>query len=607
MPQENPKASGPRHHDNPTSIKLKLTQMKKPYITPLALLLAGTLSAQTLTKEIVIERDVETSLPAAQRIGNFPSMLRPQVPDSRLRMVDFTSGATVPGMLTMLEPADGQPPFTLSPYRGYASLGYFPAYNLGVSAGYSIISRPTSSLNVWTQFDGNSYKDQYDESLNRNSITLGTDFSHLFGKSRRLDVSADFTYNAYNRPWEATDPDHHTLGFDIDAAWSARSHSLAYYVTAGFNHFGLSGKDVGLSYEPLDAISQNIVKASVGVVYPLSDKSSLCGHVGADFAHAGNMNTLVSEIYTGGPHVNTPQLLPGDGTTMGLITVAPSYRYTSGAFSTRLGLKAQVATKAGKTFHIAPDVQFNLRPASTFAATLSFGGGEHINRLSDLYDINPYMSVAQGVKFSEVPFTADLRLTFGPFYGASVELSGGYAMANDWLMPDAADVITRDGVVAYDDPEHTVYASMFSTVDLRAFHYGAKFTWKYSSKIEASVKYCGAPGSYSHSYYLNRDRARHLLEIKASVKPLDALTVDAGFNLRAGRSLYSHWGVMPGEKPVRYNLRNSNSLNIGATYRIFEWLSAYARVENILGRRAYMFNFLEQQGVHGLVGAAVKF
>lgn len=582
--------------------------MKKQYITMAAMLAAGIgMSAQTLTKEIIIERDVDPTLPQVQRISNFPSMLQPQAPESRLRMVDVTSASHVPGMLSMLEPADGQPSYLLSPYRGYASLGYFPAYNLGLSAGYSIIAKPGSSLNAWTQFDGNSYKDQYDETLKRNSVTVGADFSHLFGRSRRLDVSADFTYNAYNRPWEEVDPDHHTLKFNADAAWSARHNSLAYYVTAGFNHFGFSGKEIGMAANDLDGISQNIIKAGAGTAYFITDKSSVTGHVDVNFVNTNNFNSLQTSPWAGGPGPNTPLLIDGKGKTLGLITLAPAYRYTSGKFSTQLGLKAQITTNSGKTFHIAPDVKFNVRPASVFAATLTIGGGEHINALSELYDINPYMSVAQGFKFSNVPLNAEMKLTFGPFYGASVELFGGYAIANDWLMPDAADVTGASGIVNYDDPERAVFCSMFNTVDLRAAHYGAKLSWKYNKNIEASVKYTGAPGSYKHSYYLNRDRAKHVMEVKASVTPISPLTIDASFELRAGRSLYSYWGVMPDEKPMRYDLLNSNSLNIGATYRFFDWLSAFARVENILGRRAYMFNLLEQQGVKGLVGAAVKF
>lgn len=577
--------------------------MKKLYIALAATVTGLGMTAQTLTKEIVIEREVDPTLPEAARINNFPTLLQPQTPSTRLPFVDVTSATAVPGMLTMLEPADGQPAFTLSPYRGYATLGYFPAYNLGVSAGYSIIAKPASALNVWTQFDGWSYKDQYDETLKRNSVTVGADFSHLFGRTRRLDLSADFTYNAYNKPWEEEDPNHSTLAFNLDAAWSARHEALAYYVTADFNHFGFSGKELHMSNNDLKGISQNIIKASAGTAYFITDKSSLTGHVDVSFVNTNKFNTLLTDVTVGGTSYYLPVLMPGDGKTMGLITLAPSYRYTSGVFSTCLGVKAQIATNAGKTFHIAPDVKFNVRPVSTFAATLTLGGGEHINRLSDLYDIDPYMSVAQGYKFSEVPFTADLKLAFGPFYGASFELFGGYAVANDWLMPEAVD-----GAAGPNPPSNRMYyGSMFNGVDLRAVHYGAKFSWKYNKNIEASVKYSGAPGSYRHSYYLNRDRARHVMEVKASVTPIDPLTIDASFELRAGRSLYTRWGTIVDSDPIKFNLRNANSLNIGASYRFFDWLSAFARVENILGRQAYMYNMLEQQGVHGLVGAAVKF
>lgn len=582
--------------------------MKIQYILLAAAFTGLGMTAQTLTKEIVIERDVEATLPEAARISNYPTLIQPQVPTSRLPFFDTTAATRVPGMLTTLEPAEGAPAISLSPYRGYASLGYLPAYNLGISAGYSIIADSRTSLNVWTQFDGNSYKDQYDETLKRNKVTVGADFAHLFGGSRRLNISTDFSYNAYNRPWEAVDANHNTTEFDIDAAWSARAKAMAYYVTAGFNHFGFSGKEVGLASvlaDDIDAVSQNIVKATGGATFAITDKSSLSGHVGISFVNTNRFNTLEYIPYAGTPGPNKPMLMAGEGKTLGLITLAPAYRYTFGIFSTSIGVKAQITTNADNTFHIAPDVKFNLRPYSTFAATLSFGGGEHINTLSELYNINPYMSVAQGHKFSEVPFTADLRLTFGPFYGASLELFGGYAVANDWLMPDVADITDATGVIPVAD--RTVYGTMFKAVDLRAMHYGATFSWKYNNNIRASVKYTGAPGSYSHSYYLNRDRARHILEAKASVTPIEPLTIEAMFEQRAGRSLYSHWGVMPAEEPLKYDLRNASSLNVGATYRFTDWVSVFARVENILGRQAYMYNMLEQQGVHGLVGAAIKF
>lgn len=578
--------------------------MKKQHIILAAALISTCASAQTLTKEIVIEREVDPTLPEAARINNYPVLLQPQAPASRLPFVDVTAAARVPGMLTMLEPAEGQAPFSLSPYRGYASLGYFPAYNLGISAGYSIIAKPASSLNVWTQFDGWSYKDQHDETLKRNSVTVGADFSHLFGRTKRLDVSADFTYNAYNKPWEEADPNLSTTAFNIDAAWSARHRSLAYYVTADFNHFGFSGKKLHLSNYNLKGISQNIIKASAGTAYFITDKSSVVGHVDVSFSGFNKFNSLVTVPPTVGIYnYYFPELLAGDGKTMGLITLAPSYRYSSGAFSTQLGIKAQIATNAGKTFHIAPDVKFNVRPVSTFAATLTLGGGEHINSLQELYNIDPYMSVAQGYKFSEVPFTADLALTFGPFYGASVKLFGGYAVANDWLMPD----VLSGAAGPNPSSNRLYYGSMFNAVDLRAVHYGAEFAWKYNKNIEASVKYDGAPGSYRHSYYLNRDRARHVLEAKASVTPISPLTIDAAFTLRAGRSLYTIWGTETGAEPVKYDLHNANSLDLGATWRFTDQISAFVRVENILGRRAYMYNMLEQQGVHGLIGAAIKF
>lgn len=564
-----------------------------------AALISIAAGAQELTKEILIDREVNPTLSTVSRLNNVPSVIAPQIPKVKLSFSDMITTANVPGMITTLEPATGTPAFTLSPYRGYASLGYFPTYNLAVSAGYAIIAKPKTSLNVWTQFDGSSYDDQYDECLNRNTVTVGADFSHLFGRAKRLDISADFSYDNLNRPWEQYDPSYSTTAFDLDGVWSARAKGIAYFVNAGFSHFGQSGDELLiLGPAPIEAVSQNIISVGSGAGAHFTDVSSVFGRLSFDFVHYNHFNRLFSQAPTADKDY-VPYIESGEGKTLGLITFAPGYRYSTANFSANIGLKAQITTNADKKFHIAPDIRFKYNPSETFSATLDFNGGQHINRLSTLHTINPYTSVAQAEYCSSIPFAADLKLTFGPFHGASIELFGGYAAANDWLMPNVMtdSEFNTNGLVA----------SYFTPTDLRAFHYGMRLAWKYNDRIEASVKYSGAPGSERHSYYLNPDRAKHILDIAAKVKPIDRLTVEASYQLRAGRSIYPTHAQELVDGDNKCNLHNMSTLNLGADYEVSDQLNVFLRFENLLCRQALMVNLHEQQSLHGLFGVAYKF
>lgn len=583
--------------------------MKRIYILSVALTLTLSAFAQQLNKEIVIERDINPELRAVSRLNNYPTVVVPQIKANPLAFSDLTTSVAIPGMLTQLAPAASDEAVSLSPYKGYASLGYFPIFNLGASAGYQFINKPKTSLGMWMQYDGNAYNIENDMKLERNTVAVGADFSQLFSNVGRLDIKADYTFNSSNRPWltevhpanadwMSPDSTFNAHAVNAEAVWSAVKDRISYAVAAKYSYFGLDNREQ--NFRTTDALAngmaQSIYTAKAGATYNLNSVSDLSALVGVDVVNYNHFNSIEwLSLNAEQPFVRPSTLMPGDSRTMALITLAPSYRYYHKIFNVSVGLKAQVATNADKAFNIAPDIKAELHPWEYFRAELIIDGGRHINRLSSLYNINPYMSPSMSYLFSDCPLNTQLSLKGGPWRGFSIEIFGGYNFANDWLMPEfiATDVVA------------------FMPVDLRAWNIGGAIEAKIGDLLTAKAKYTLNPGDYNHASYLNPDRAKQVVDVQLTVTPIDKLEIVGGFEWRHGRSIYAHLPVLAeGDYSFEHQqitLRNSNNLSLGARYAVFDWLSVFANVENIINNRAYEVWLHQQQGVKGLVGVAVKF
>ena len=107
----------------------------KSIIAAIALTTALSAPAEDLKTEITVDRTIVPVEREASRIGSLtPRLLSSPVTMKQLTLADYTDPAAITRSIPTLDPASYADTLALSPYRGYASLGYFPAFNLGASA-----------------------------------------------------------------------------------------------------------------------------------------------------------------------------------------------------------------------------------------------------------------------------------------------------------------------------------------------------------------------------------------------------------------------------------------------------------------------------------------
>ncbi len=557
-----------------------------------AALLAPAVMAQDISTEITVDRTIVPEQRNAERPANFvPSIQLPRVELKPLSLHEYLKASELTTILPVLEPASYGDTIAVTPYRGYAAIGYFPVYNLGASAGYRFINTHNTRLGAWMQFDGNSYKgnagsDKY--SYGDNTVSLGADFNRMF-KAGHLAVGLEYMHGRTSMPAlgvhaPGMENDVYTKvlnadAFKADASWWGRYKAFTYKASFEFEHFGYASYFNEQRYTP-----------EIGVMLGGAQGKPSGGiDIKGDFLSCGN----------------------GD------LTLLPYYNYNTATFSAHVGLKLDVRTgdmtigaTEVKRFHVAPDVLIGWAPVSMFAVEARVEGGDRINTAAGYYNLCHYFTPQEMRPYSNVPVDASLKFSVGPVAGVSLKLFGGYSMANDWLMPAQSVPSSTGGGITVWDPEHSSivsdnqgwnpYYSLFVPYDIKGWLLGAGIGYRWRDIVDFEATAQMAPQASDKGYYRWLDRARYVVDASVKVHPVDKLDLELDYEFRGNRKLYNYVGT-------ERKLGNKSDLSFGAAYRITPQFSVWARGENLLNHRYDLLLSVPAQGIKGLVGVSYKF
>ena len=597
---------------------------------------------EPLSKEITIERDIVPEVRSAKRLDVYPKALAQAPRAVTLEAHDLTELTEIPPMTATLEAASTWAAAPLTPFRGYVNAGgFFPGNIADVSAGYSIISNRSTRLNVWGQFNTDSYKrdarcchfvnypipgevsihDDYKHRVTMTSGRLGVDFSHIFDDCGTLSASTSvglssftdtrFQYPAHDTEW--TDKTKQgTVDWNLDLLWKGNTASgLRYHIGAGIDLFNFTknlppvGIDGSTHYSDFDlsprkAVHETGFNLSAGISQEINEKSRAGVELTADFNSFNHwrdgsavINSMVYDIHDNGDTPYWKDIKTGasaKGKTLGVIALKPYYSLQSGIFSLKAGVNLEGSVNSGRFLHISPDVTVALNPAPGFGVWLKAEGGEHINSARSLWEYSRYANPLYTYRTSSVPVKGEFGLRFGPVKGLWLSLDLGYACADNWLLP-VWDALGMQSVT-------------FREADLRAWKFGGTVHYDYGTLVSAEVSFHTTAGNGVKGSWLEwRDRERSRLDAAVSVRPIERLTVDLGYRM----SLKRRMSMDAGDTFRDMSLGDSSNLSVGAAYRITEACSVFARGENLLNEKNWVTPDIPGIGVTGLVGVTFKF
>lgn len=612
-----------------------MTSKMKPRhtILPLLLMAATSAGAQDLNKEITIDRDIVPAQRAAARPVVFPSVIPPSLTPVTLTMGETDRPVGITPGISPYEPAADNGAFPVTPWRGYADLGYFPLADIGLSAGYAIIDKEATRLDIWLQADHRSYKSPdghplkvtrwEDFSWKTLDIAGGVKFSQRFGRHNLLKVTTDLGYSTtsvpdlwHNREGVTTDlpadaAPSRSLGnfrWHIDGMFTGRAgERITYAVGAGFGLFNNRSQQLMMSVPDDNTLPKTVNQTSARLDASLRHQTT--GNVALGIKVEGEMlsySSFLTPALMGAAIADREIIIPG-GKTLAQIDFIPAVEYNGGSFYGKAGARLGLSVNSGSSFHIAPDILVGVNPSASFGAWVKLRGGVQGNSLEDLFFRSRYADPRLAYDLSNVAFTGQLGVRVGPFKGASLTLTADYAAANDWLMP-----------LQVEDHAGNLY-NLFAPSKIRAIKFGAEIAWQYRSLLTLALSYeCNPGDGDNHAWLYWADRARHVAGASLSVTPISPLTIDLGFTARLDRRewMESAGGmeqindqdyILNQPYATSHKLGDLTNLWAGASWRFTPSLTVFARFDNILSKRAQLVFGVPNQGFTGLFGLGYKF
>ena len=550
---------------------MKLKQLTLSIIATLSL---GA-QAQDLSTEVVVDRTIEPLQRAASRLsGLTPALVLPSTEPISLPVERFTSLSPLTRSYSGLSPIGGAFAPEKTPWRGYASLGYFYKLNIDASAGYRFIDDSTRVLGADLQFNSEKYNPI-------NTFRALHDMQQMAGRANvyyawRADdksfLTAEATYKHITQGsvyWE----NQNINAFEARAGWHSRIDRVNYALNLE-GCFENNGNTLVYDYASYDSF------------YLLDDLNQIRGHLDASASLALNgFSAIGAELY--GDIVNTGHTRQAEATeawlnhaSIGYFGLRPSYYLKYNGLSANIGLKVEMGINDDPKPHVAPDINLQWVATPQFGAWLRATGGEWLNTFDRMREITNYQLFNQGLRRSHIDYMIEAGLDFGPFTGFSAGVFGGYAKAGNWMMMQ-------------------VGLPFFQAYDIKGYQAGIRLAYDWNW-LHAEARGAIAPGKITDAWILNRDRAKYVIDFHAEARPIKPLTVGLDYQLRLDRNCFM--GVVR-----EFSLGDVNLLSVHAAYDINSRFSVFARGENLLSRRYLYLPYQASQKATGLVGLNVKF
>lgn len=567
----------------------------KPYAIILALALCGVSSqAQNLTTEITVDSEAELSLPEASPLKSVsPSLIAVEAPDINLSPARFSQAVD-------FTPQPGFAPFRLysglrepDKRRGYLWAGYFPAYNLGVAAGYRFIDTKSTTAGIAADFHGYSYSSPisgYNEKHHATDNTVGVQAygRHTFSPLLRLGADISYFHAGLSAPtvWNSTQKQ----GIDaFDLALSLDGNAeFDYKVKLAYSRFGLN-KDIApapfYGGEALKPASDDRFRADLGAG----------AKFGPDSAQRVSLDFSFDLLHRHGNQPDAFVFEPVRHASSAILTFVPNYTFSYKGVSVKVGVRFDIGINSpDKAFHVTPDIMASWSPATAFTVYGTVGGGERFRTLRDRYSYSPFAPGLTASSRSFTPFDARVGLLFRPMRSLHARIWAGYSSVRRM-------------------PMLTVYRDMvtYVPVGLHGWTLGLEAGYSFGKYADVSLSTQILPHSYTGGSALDPDRAKFVLEAKVASHPTDKLTLEASYTLRSHRRYYTYSVVPDGDGSradhTAVNMGNISDLAIGADYAIASNFNVFLRFDNLLCRRVLIMPSVASQRLHGLAGVSLRF
>lgn len=576
----------------------------------------------TLIRQVLLEREYNPTLQDASKINTMPSIYSPAMKTRDVNYISSTPRITLSNsQLGTAESGDIKTNVDFSKKRGYLNLGAGTHSNLDGALGYRIVNAERDRLDIFAThsstsgnvdyIDGSKYL--FDEVKAKYSASkVNLKYQHTFDPSI-LSIGASYYNTSYNYYGNSFAPNGYDEALPFD--FTSRQNVDVFGIGAGLKSSANNGGE--LKYE--GNISYQNFKSKYGVL-PL-DKGPKGGQIDVDvnfFSEFGSDKAIGIRGALMNQSFSSP-IEYEENAYHGLTTITgtPYFKIEGGSWNVNLGVNLSAAFDVKTKFLFSPNIKAEARVYDVNVFYGEVTGGINNNTYLDILRENRYVNLFSRVAYSKTLFDAKVGFKSGVVSGFEFDIFAGYKKTdNDHLFLatnsfPTAEASLDPSVLAWGNVGTPFYAKIGTG------HVGGLLKTNLipltdlSARITAyfyDVKYAAEYVDMSGDHLLEKKawgRPTFTAELNADVKPMENLTLSVGYLYGGGRKTFRFDGTIDYVASIK--MKDINELNFKGEYKITDWVSVNARLNNVLNQKYELQYGYPLQGFNVLGGLNFKF
>ncbi|MDR1584744.1 MAG: hypothetical protein LBS07_01020 [Prevotellaceae bacterium] len=541
------------------------------FLSAIAIATAQTQTKDTVvTRNVTVEREYVPVVKNAGKITSTPQGVDPKEIKIEAKYTDFNLPLSIGSNIHTLPPAQ-----LIQQKKavkdGFAQIGLGSYPNTLVDFVYPLVKNPDAQLDFTLNHRGTFGNKPYSKSVanllfNKQFYALdffagisgGNDYLRYYGKMFEADATSETGIKEISQPLQNDAQTFWKTGAFLGIKSKDEPYEFQYRLKAGYDLFNVAGQ-----------ATENIANVAAGLSFPFEDD-----RIGIDLAFK---------------YLNYDSLKHYNNT---ILSLNPYYDLLrSDNWSLRLGVKSVFSFAQGNVVNASPDIRFDWK---IIPQNIAFYGGltgdYAINSYSQILNENPYMHPHIRVADTYAPIELFGGFKLKPFGNFLVDI-----FANFRYIDNQYFFINQENVAGNDTISNR-FEALYSTAT--HFKSGVRMTYNYQNRLNLQFK-----GAYNGWDVYEQDYAWNKPAWEADFSAGFNVTKELAFSLNA----FYEGGRYAKLKNKAILMSPKMDVNIGASYNYLDWLSFFARINNLFNSKYENFYGYEVQGLNVMLGASFSF
>ena len=602
---------------NPKLIKMNTSK----YIIP-ALLFSSLLSmAQTVDRNVTVEREYKPVIQDAGKITSLPAIVEPVTEKTKANYTEFNLPMLVGQNIQNLSAAELEIEKRKQGNSAFVRIGLGNGLETGsflnnmLDFALPVLKRPDMRLDLNVHhlaiFGDKAHSKSeanllFDKNFNNSNFYTGVGVGHEYFKyyGNNFNRNGDTTnLKAFNTggqalfkesTFERVDRNRQTYTLDqianmndFDVFWRFNAFAgLQSLPTA--DNLRYVGEVKFKSFNSQHGLKENIIetKANFNTSYGRN-------RLGIDVK-------LQNMMYT--TNMTNPIFNAWDAYSV--FEMNPFYSFERKNWNLRLGVKSSFSFVHGRPFNPSPDIFAEWRIAPKFLALYGgVGGGYQVNTLDRMFEENRYLFSDLRVKDTYTPVSLYVGIKIKPAYNLLIDAYLKYNYIDNQYFLVNKDYEYNNSFSTTSLPDQAlqvIYSNRFNAVYSSAEHMqvGVRANYNIRNLINIQLK-----GAYNHWKVYDIPTAWNKPKFESDL----AADVRLTRNLNLTTNVFFESERFAKIGSMDFRMKPKVDVNLGASYSYLNWLTIFGKVNNLINNKYEEYYGYEVQGINFMVGAAFSF